>query len=310
MDFAIPAARCGVRGFGCPPNQRNVVGWMRKAGARTLDQTLFQYPPVDTRSAAPQGHYTGHFKSVVTKPQNVCVARDIACGGYVAGGNCKFFSKKDDNTGYSLAAFTKNLQDRLGFANDDGKAYASLMAFPMSKKQYDEGKMDTVMSITSRMLPWDTNGTTNSYFPGGESGYTSFASKLGLDTIHYGEDIRASENMEYISQGSVNNSLCFVGPHRKWSQWASSHVELVPGQGHFGPDAVPGVSPPVLTSRCCPPVLMHCFCCAGRSLASWRGRVAQGGTRSHEDLRVGGSCRDALHVTALKTHFSRRERGV
>ena len=31
-----------------------------------------------------EGHYTGHFKAVVTKPQNVMVMRDVACAGYVA----------------------------------------------------------------------------------------------------------------------------------------------------------------------------------------------------------------------------------
>jgi len=30
-------------------------------------------------------------KSVITKPQNVMVLRDIMCNGYVAGGNCLFF---------------------------------------------------------------------------------------------------------------------------------------------------------------------------------------------------------------------------
>ena len=198
-------------------------------------------PPVDPRTAASQGHYTGHFKSVVTKPQNVLVARDIACAGYVAGGNCKFFANEPGTANYKKAAFVKNMQNRLGFNNDEGVPYASLMSFPLSAKHYNEGKMDTVMSISSRMLPWDTT-SANSQFPGGPSYYDAVAGSLGLNSIHYGEDIRAAENMEYVSQGAVNNALCFVGPHRKYNPWAASHVELVPGQGHFGPDAVPGVS--------------------------------------------------------------------
>lgn len=178
---------------------------------------------------------------MITKPQNVFVARDIACGGYVAGGNCKFFAE-DPGVGFSKAVLTKNLQDRLGFANDDGKAYGSLLAFPLPKSQYESGQMDTVMSISSRMLPWDMS-TSNSSFPGGELFHNKYAkANVGLNTIHYGEDTRAAENMEYVSQGSVNNALCFIGPHRKWNTWSASHIELVPGQGHFGPDAVPGVS--------------------------------------------------------------------
>lgn len=38
----------------------------------------------------------------------------------------------------------------------------------------------------------------------------------------------------------MNNSLCFVGPHRKYNPFSNQYHELVPGQGHFGPDAIPG----------------------------------------------------------------------
>ena len=41
-----------------------------------------------------EGHYTCHTKSVITKPQNVLVMRDIMCSGYVAGCNTKFFGSK------------------------------------------------------------------------------------------------------------------------------------------------------------------------------------------------------------------------
>ena len=39
----------------------------------------------------------------------------------------------------------------------------------------------------------------------------------------------------------MNNGLCFVGPHRKYNPWSNMYHELIPGQGHFGPDAIPGV---------------------------------------------------------------------
>ena len=42
------------------------------------------------------------------------------------------------------------------------------------------------------------------------------------------------------AQGAVNNALCFLGPHRKYNPFAQNFFELVPGQGHFGPDAIPG----------------------------------------------------------------------
>lgn len=31
-----------------------------------------------------------------------------------------------------------------------------------------------------------------------------------------------------------------MGPHRKFNPFSKSAMELVPGQGHWGPDAIPG----------------------------------------------------------------------
>lgn len=45
-----------------------------------------------------------------------------------------------------------------------------------------------------------------------------------------------------LLQGSTNNALCFLGPSRKYSRMSRTQTELIPGQGHFGPDAIPGVS--------------------------------------------------------------------
>jgi hypothetical protein len=99
------------------------------------------------------------------------------------------------------------------------------------------------MSVTSRLLPWEVNTSNqHSSFPGGERMYAEYDRVLSLRQIHYGEDVRAAENMEFVSQGATNNALCFIGPHRKFSRLSRSHFELVPGQGHFGPDALPGVS--------------------------------------------------------------------
>jgi len=52
--------------------------------------------------------------------------------------------------------------------------------------------------------------------------------------------MKAAENMEFISQGSTNNALCFLGPSRKYSRMSRTQTELIPGQRHFGPDAIPG----------------------------------------------------------------------
>lgn len=140
---------------------------------------------------------TGHFKSVVTKPQNVFVMRDIACAGYVAGGNTEFFSKTGD-----LGAAAQAIQDRLSFVDGPMERYKSMLAFPMWEKQMEGTSMDTVMSVTSRLLPWEVqvNAPKHDSFPGGEAMYVWYEQQLNLKSIHFGEDMKAAENMEFISQ--------------------------------------------------------------------------------------------------------------
>jgi len=181
-----------------------------------------------------EGHYTGHFKAVVTKPQNVFVLKDIMANGYRAGGNVKFFGKTADE-------IKTGLQSRLNFDDvESDAAMPSMLAFPMTAEQYESGAMDTVMSVTTRLLPWEvTNGSHNS-FPGGADMQKLYEGLIGLRAIHFGEDLRASENMEYMSQGSANNALCFLGPHRKFDPMTRGFTNLIPGMGHWGSDARPG----------------------------------------------------------------------
>jgi len=127
------------------------------------------------------GHYTGHFKSVVTKPQNVYVMLDIACAGYVAGGNTSFFAGVANklkvqadgtapaDTSDLIDNVNKNMSD-LSFANDVSAKYASMLAFPMAAGQYEDGGIENVMSVTTRLLPWEVQQTgagVNASFPGG-----------------------------------------------------------------------------------------------------------------------------------------------
>ena len=180
---------------------------------------------------------------MVSKPQNVLVLRDIMANGYRMGGGTKFFGKSDQNatTAEKMSAIKDALQKRLMNPEDITDEAPSLLAFPMATGQYDDGHMDTVMSVTSRLLPWET-GTQNLHksFPGGEAMFALYNTWIGLRQIHFGEDIRAAENMDYISQGSTNNATCFIGPHRMWHGGNKNYSMLIPGQGHWGPDARPG----------------------------------------------------------------------
>jgi hypothetical protein len=187
-----------------------------------------------------EGHYTGHFKAVVTKPQNVLVMRDVACAGYVAGCNTRWFALGEDEK-FSADNAANSIQARLSFNNDETDRYASMLAFPCWEGQFNSGQLDTVMSVTTRLLPWEVNNAgLHQSFPGGNDMYGIYNAALQLGQVHYGEDMKAAENQDFISQGSTNNATCFLGPSRRYDPFTRSFMSLVPGQGHFGPDAIPG----------------------------------------------------------------------
>ena len=51
------------------------------------------------------------------------------------------------------------------------------------------------MSVTSRLLPWEVTGVNarnHSSFPGGEAVFQVYNAALGLDAVHYGEDMKAA----------------------------------------------------------------------------------------------------------------------
>ena len=191
------------------------------------------------------GHFTCYTKSVITKPQNVMVLRDIMCNGYVAGGNCHFFGTGGKKITDGVGALTDDMvqqaiADRLAFADDLDATYDSMLAFLSSYDEMEMGARDQVISISDRLLPWEVSkapGTDKqmSGFPGGQMGFAYYRTKYGLESVHYGEDMRAVENMEFVANGSMNNSTCILGPHRKYSPFSQNFYELCPGQGHFGP---------------------------------------------------------------------------
>jgi hypothetical protein len=131
--------------------------------------------------------------------------RDIMCSGYVAGGNTAFFGESEANKGtgaYTPADVRAAIETRLAFQDDAQGEYESMLAFCA---EYGDGaKRDQVISITDRLLPWEVTkaGGSKEYFPGGQKNYYAAKAAFRLDTIHYGEDVRASENMEFISQGA------------------------------------------------------------------------------------------------------------
>ena len=124
---------------------------------------------------------------------DVLVMRDVACAGYVAGCNTTFFAETDPGK-YSLSAAANNIMKRLSFADDAGARYGSMLAYPAFEEQFRSGHLDTVMSITTRLLPWEvtsaTGGDHNS-FPGGEKMFAIYSQLLNLRQVHFGEDMKA-----------------------------------------------------------------------------------------------------------------------
>ena len=167
-----------------------------------------------------EGHYTCHTKSVITKPQNVCVLRDIMCSAYTAGGNTKFFCTPEGGTvdlgpGGPLESPEKfgqvvrnAIESRLNF-EDENADYASMLAFVSSYKEESRGARDQVMSISQRVLPWDVSASSDQkHFPGGDAGYTIYKLLYGLDMIHHGEDQRASPVTELHVAGVRQTTPC------------------------------------------------------------------------------------------------------
>jgi hypothetical protein len=149
--------------------------------------------------------------------------RDVMCSGYVAGGNTRFFGQPIGGT-FAVPATQQDVTDaldkRLSFQNDAEGEYDSMLAFGCG---YGDGaKRDQVISITDRLLPWEvarTGGAQKDYFPGGAQNYEQYRNAFRLNTIHFGEDVRAAENMEFISQGKLPHHAT---PHHATPQHTTS----------------------------------------------------------------------------------------
>ena len=191
--------------------EHHMLSAVAAVSGRDTGATL--YGPADMQISANtsvktiEGHFTCYTKSLVTKPQNVMVLRDIMCNGYVAGGNTKFFGatgKLSDTNPLTGDMVRNAIQERLAYTDDLDADYGSMLAFLSSYNEMEVGSRDQVISLSDRLLPWEVTkgpGTSkgNGGFPGGQAGYEVYRGMYGLDQIHFGEDVRAAENMEFIA---------------------------------------------------------------------------------------------------------------
>ena len=238
---ASTCASCVARPF-IEHLMHNVI--MTVAG-RDTGATLFG--PADMQLSANtqvktiEGHYTGHFKAVVTKPQNVLVMRDVACAGYVAGCNTRWFATHSRAAGHVLAGRARTSRRASRSPTTTPTATPRCSPSRATRASSDSGQLDTVMSRDHAPAPvgGQQRGRTT---PPSRAARRCSAVQAALQPrqVHYGEDMKAAENQDFISQGSTNNATCFLGPSRRYDPFTKSFMSLVPGQGHFGPDAIPG----------------------------------------------------------------------
>ncbi len=78
--------------------------------------------------------------------------RDVACAGYVAGCNTRWFAQGEDGN-FSASNAQDAIQARLSFDNDDTDRYASMLAFPCMEGQFNSGQLDTVMRCATTAPP-------------------------------------------------------------------------------------------------------------------------------------------------------------
>lgn len=209
------------------------------------------------------GHYTLHTKAIVAKEENVYIAKDIMSVGYVAGADTRFFGERNIS-GEPLTTVTVKAKDlkrqiinRLRFEQEYADAYQSMLAFLTPFDHSQQFMQDSVFSLVGNSgLPWDIgsgrtmgsgasgseNPTLDINFPGGKNMFLRYDRLLNLSSIHQGEDQSLRATQQFIRQGPYNNSVCIVGPHRIVNTLPNQkeYFTLVPGQGHWGPDALPG----------------------------------------------------------------------
>lgn len=189
---------------------------------------------------------------------------DIQCDGYVAGCDTTFFgdiyasytkpngkSTIDwDLEGEDAAECVRNdIRERLDFEHETDNRYPSLLCFaaPLHDNvdEVDRGtahwRQDGAFSLANGHTPWDVGMDVGSrLFPGGADVFKAYSEAFGLTAITQGIDPASMHAHKYIRNGSTNNQIVLQGPYRSYSPFTESHFDLVPGQGHFGPDALPG----------------------------------------------------------------------
>jgi len=199
-----------------------------------------------------EGHFTFHSKAVITKPKNVFILEDVQCTGYIAGCDTTWFGDKaaaEDSTKFSSEdddvkrweRIRNDMKARLDQDYDENPAfYASMLAFA---SPYDpDGKFHQaqMFTISGGPLAWESTMSDDRNFPGGMDFFNAYRTKMDLNYIPTGTDPQSIASQNFVRNGTSNNSVVILGPSRCYNPTIDTAFDLTPGQGHFGPDALPG----------------------------------------------------------------------
>lgn len=264
-DRIAAAIRCGVwlpiEIVLCRPfiEHRMLSAVLTVAGSET-GSSLFGLADMqlsaNTATKVIEGHYTCHTKSVISNSRNVLIQENIFSHGYVAGGNSVFFGESTphrirgnhgkDTKYVNESSVRQAISNRLAFSLDYTEArqdvYESLLAFIVPHGATAQ-LPEQAFNITRRFLPWEVSATwpTGKQFPGRGQVWKAYNTVLQLDSqILAGEDLQQRQTRGFINGGTNNNSVCFIGPHRVYNYLTGNFSHLIPGQGHWGADALPG----------------------------------------------------------------------
>lgn len=197
-----------------------------------------------------EGHYTFYSKAIITKPKNIFILEDVQCNGYVAGCDTTWFGDRtaiDQKKIFSAmtateksAAVSNELKSRLDKDEDeDPSAYASMLAFAAPYNPNDKFAQHQMFAISSAPLPWEPNMVSDRSFPGGMKFFDAYQTMYGLNYIAQSSDPASIVGGAFLRNGPHNNSVCVQGPYRSYHP-LKKYIDLNPGKGHFGPDAVSG----------------------------------------------------------------------
>ncbi len=161
--------------------------------------------------------------------------RDLMCTGYCGGGGTGIVQFKTNDAVAKIRVHTD------GGSDDSTKFTDCLWPIPLARNATPPHKLPEVISLSGRPLPWEVGADIDT-----DSGlaYTFAGTKyakevLGFKHVHDGEDQVAVASGSFLNDGSYASGFCARGPYRQMDPFQKK-VVLMPGTGHFGPDAVPG----------------------------------------------------------------------